>query len=303
MTRLFERELVSKAVALGESGRAETVEELLKLVKHPSAQVRRVVVSALGKLAMVADTGTVLPVLMERLRDAHPQVRQYAIKAISGYGARAESALADLKDITERTSEKEYNQRDAAKAMAVIQEAKRIALEESKPKCQKCQKLITADEYARAMKAFQRTYCDTCFNEVYLRRRNFDTQVEFNKTISTMDGKLVQSDGERVIANYLTKHHIAYRYDERMQIIDGYAIRPDFYLPEFDLYIEYWGMDTADYKIGMLKKQKIYQQQGKKLISLHFRDKPRLAEILAEKLSRYVRLDDATQWSREETSH
>jgi hypothetical protein len=34
------------------------------------------------------------------------------------------------------------------------------------------------------------------------------------------------------------------------------------------LYIEYWGMDTADYKIGMLKKQQLYQQQGKRLISL-----------------------------------
>lgn len=299
MTRLYERALVGKVVALGESGRAEAARELLPLMKHPSAQVRRVAVSALGKLVAVADASVVVPLLVERLRDVHPQVRQYAIKAISAYGARAESALADLKDITECPTEKEYNQRDAARAVAVIQEAKRISLEQSKPKCQKCQRLITADEYARAMRAFQRPYCDACFNEVYLRRRNFDTQVELNKTIPTTGGKLVQSDGERIIADYLTRQHIAYRYDERMQIIDGYAIRPDFYLPEFDLYIEYWGMDTADYKIGMLKKQKLYQMQGKKLISLHFHDKPRLTEILAEKLSRYIRLDDTTQWSRE----
>jgi hypothetical protein len=38
-------------------------------------------------------------------------------------------------------------------------------------------------------------------------------------------------------------------------------------------HIEYWGMDTADYKIGMLKKQKLYQQEGKKLISLYFSEK------------------------------
>jgi len=36
---------------------------------------------------------------------------------------------------------------------------------------------------------------------------------------------------------------------------------------------EYWGMDTADYKIGMLKKQKLYQQEGKRLLSLHFSEK------------------------------
>jgi hypothetical protein len=41
----------------------------------------------------------------------------------------------------------------------------------------------------------------------------------------------------------------------------------------------------------MLKKQKLYQQQGKRLLSLHFRDKPHLAQVLAEKLSRYMRLD------------
>jgi hypothetical protein len=64
----------------------------------------------------------------------------------------------------------------------------------------------------------------------------------------------------------------------------GHAIRPAFYLPEFDIYIEYWGMDTADYKIGMLKKQQLYQQQDKRLISLFPDDKPHMEQMLMEKL-------------------
>ena len=104
------------------------------------------------------------------------------------------------------------------------------------------------------------------------------------KKIRTRDGTWVQSDGERKIAEILAAANIRYRYDERFRILDGYAIRPDFYLPEFDIYIEYWGMDTADYKIGMLKKQKLYQQQGKKLISLYPKDKPQMRERLLEKL-------------------
>jgi hypothetical protein len=32
-------------------------------------------------------------------------------------------------------------------------------------------------------------------------------------------------------------------------MIAEFQIRPDFYLPELDLYIEYWGMDTPQYKI------------------------------------------------------
>jgi len=101
---------------------------------------------------------------------------------------------------------------------------------------------------------------------------------------------VVQSDGERRIAEWLSKDDNEYRYDERFRILDGYAIRPDFYLPELDVYIEYWGMDTIDYKIGMLKKKQLYQQEGKRLISLYPEDKSRLDEVLRAKLGRYVRV-------------
>jgi len=46
-----------------------------------------------------------------------------------------------------------------------------------------------------------------------------------------------------------------------------------------------------EYKIGMLKKQKVYQMTGKRLISLYAADKPRLDEILKEKLSKYMLLE------------
>ena len=52
-------------------------------------------------------------------------------------------------------------------------------------------------------------------------------------------------------------------------------------------------MDTIDYKIGKLKKLKLYQQQGKRVISLYREDKPQLAQVLRKKLSRYIRLGGA----------
>ena len=110
--------------------------------------------------------------------------------------------------------------------------------------------------------------------------------MEDKKTLRAVDGTLVQSDGERRIAEWLAARGIAYRYDARLRIIEGFQIRPDFYLPEYDVYIEYWGMDTADYKIGMLKKQQLYQQQGKKLISLYPADKPQLRSVLLSKLEK-----------------
>lgn len=290
MDRAIEKQLAQRAVELGRSRDGTALPELVGLLHKESVEVRRLAVSAIGKLAGAADAAMAVSALLPVLKDPHPQVRQYAVKSLSAYGIAAHTALADLKDMAAQPAEKEYNRRDAAKAAAVIEEAMRLAEQQAEHLCQRCGVKVTADEYARSQRAFQRVFCDKCFDEVYLGRRNFDTKVELNKVIRAKDGTLVQSDGERRIADYLKAHDIAYRYDERIRIVDGCAIRPDFYLPEFDVYIEYWGMDTADYKIGMLKKQKLYQQEGKRLVSLHFSEKDRLEELLAAKLGRYIRL-------------
>ncbi|HCE41930.1 MAG TPA: hypothetical protein DET40_00085 [Lentisphaeria bacterium] len=288
MDRSTEKRLAERAVELGKIGRADVIFELVGMTKSDSFHVKRLAVSALGKLAGTANPTEVVPVLMEACRDRNPQVKQYAIKALSAYGADAAPALNDLLDISVNPSEKEYNRKDSKKAYALISEAMRIREEQATHKCQKCAVTVKYDEYARSMKAFQRVYCDKCFDEVFLKRRNYDTGVELNKTIETRSGTLVQSDGERIVSDYLHSRCISFRYDERIRLIEGYAIRPDFYLPEYDVYIEYWGMDTLDYKIGMMKKQKLYQMEGKKLISLYFKDKSRLTEILSEKLSGFM---------------
>jgi hypothetical protein len=105
-----------------------------------------------------------------------------------------------------------------------------------------------------------------------------------------LDGTLVQSDGERRIAEWLAANRIAYRYDARLRIIEGFQIRPDFYLPEYDVYIEYWGMGTPRYKAGMYLKQDLYMHAGKRLISLYPDDKLRLNTILRDKLASFIRL-------------
>jgi len=289
MDRQMEKRLSDRAVAIGREGDISALPELLDMLGSTSAQVRRLSVSAIGKLAGLADSDTAVNGLIPLLRDSHPQVRQYAVKALKAYGADAKSAMPDLRDLLGNPLEKEYNHRDAKLAIELIEEALRIREKQAEHKCQKCGVKIEAEEYARSIRAFQREYCDHCFDETYLSRRNYDTQVELNKTIRASDGTLVQSDGERIISEWLAKHGIKYRYDERIRIIEGYTVRPDFYLPEFDIYIEYWGMDTLDYKIGMLKKQKVYQMTEKKLISLYAADKPNLTEILKDKLSKYMR--------------
>lgn len=287
MDSKLERQFRERAVALGNSGDPAVLPELVGLTRSPVANVRRLAASAIGKLEGLADARGAVTALQPLLQDRHPQVRQYAVKALKAYGVAARCALSDLRDMAISPVEKDYNHRDARLAVETIEEALRIAEAQTAHCCQRCGVKLEADEYVRSHKAFQRPFCNYCFDEVFLERRNFETKVELQKNIRAKDGTWVQSEGERLICEILNGAQIRYRYDERFRILDGYAIRPDFYLPEFDVYIEYWGMDTADYKIGMLKKQQLYQQQGKRLISLYPDDKPRMRETLLGKLTKY----------------
>jgi len=287
MDRQLHHEAVQRALALGRDTDPSALPELARLAAHPSAEVRRLAVSAMGKLAPfgAAPATAVQALLPVALRDPHPQAQQYALKALKCYGTAARDHLHDLDDLAANDRAKDYVRRAAHSAATAIREAIRLEQENARHRCARCGREVTPEAHSRSQQAFQRTFCDACFDEVFLDRRNFDTKVELNKTIVARAGTLVQSDGERLIADWLAAHNIAYRYDERFRILSGHAIRPDFYLPELDLYLEYWGMDTADYKIGMLKKQQLYQQEGKRLISLHPSDKPRLDAVLRAKLA------------------
>lgn len=281
-----ERKLAAKAKALGESADAGALAELAGLAASASPLVRRLAASAVGKLAGIADAAASVGLLCPLLADAHPQVRQYAAKALGAYGAAAAKTLPDLRDLYRNPAEKDYVKRSVVAAGKTIRETMRIAEQATVRTCGRCGKPVEPDEYARSQRFFQRVYCDVCFDHTATERRNKETRIEDQKKIRTLGGTLVQSDGERRIAEWLTAHNIAYRYDARLRIIEGFQIRPDFYLPEHDVYIEYWGMDTPRYKAGMYLKQDLYMHAGKRLISLYPEDKRKLDSALGEKLKR-----------------
>jgi hypothetical protein len=286
MDRDLHHQTVQRALALGRCTDPAALSELIPLLRFPASEVRRLVASAIAKLAPFgADPAAAVPALLPiALRDPHPQVQQYALKAVKAFGHHSAAHLADLDDLAHNERAKDYVRRAAHSAATAIREAIRLEQENARHKCARCGRETTPEEHTRSQQAFQRSFCDACFDEVFLERRNFDTKVELSKTITAKAGTLVQSDGEKRIAEWLSTHYIAFRYDERYRILSGHAIRPDFYLPELDVYIEYWGMDTADYKIGMLKKQQLYQQESKRLISIHPSDKPHLDTVLRQKL-------------------
>ena len=93
-------------------------------------------------------------------------------------------------------------------------------------------------------------------------------QLEFNEKISqnmrlmAKAGHMVQSEGERLVADYLWDHNMPYVYDAPIQVKGGW-IRPDFILPEHNnLIVEFKGMDENSYNFMFERKLQLLQSAG-----------------------------------------
>ena len=287
-----QKRLRARALEIGNTLAAGATDELLGLLKCRFPEVRRLAASAFGKLAHCQLDE--MPVTESLVRiaetDDHPQVRQYALKALSKYPNASVALLDRLRDIARDPNLRDYVRTAAAEAVAEAQKANRKSYARKHHWCTRCHRNIGEEEFMRGMELFGKPYCLHCLDERILESKNFELVVDAAKTKRTEDGIAVQSQGERRIADFLSQKRIAYIYDERYRMAGDVRIRPDFYLPEFDIYIEYWGMDTPEYVENMKKKMLLYQRAGKRLVSLYFRDFDRLEAILEEKLSRYIRL-------------
>lgn len=117
-----------------------------------------------------------------------------------------------------------------------------------------------------------------------LQFNNEEEYIEYlqNNPPTTIREETVKSYGEMNIANFLTQNGIAYEYEPAYKFDtaseEHRQYHPDFYLPEYDVYIEYFGVDRngepprwfADgYKDGMKWKRKTHSQYGTRMIECY----------------------------------
>ena len=199
---------VQRALELGRSGNPAALPELVAMLALPSNEVQRLAVSAIGKLAEFgADTDAAVAALAPLARQArHPQTQQYAIRALKKCGAAAKPCVADLRDVARNPANRDYVRAAAATVADAIEQATADVAQGVKHRCQRCNAAVSEGEQERANAAFQRVYCDRCFDEVFLERRNFEMQVELNKTIEARDGTVVQSKGEGFLHERSIRH-------------------------------------------------------------------------------------------------
>ena len=137
---------------------------------------------------------------------------------------------------------------------------------------------------------------------------DFETEGEyfdhiFANNIRTLKGEAVKSLGECLVANYLFKQGIEYRYEPVYEHRTANSLyrqyQPDFYLPEHGVYVEYYGVDregnTApyvdreEYHQGMAWKRQLHTEKGTRLLELYHYElqEGRLYEAIDAKLATF----------------
>ena len=114
---------------------------------------------------------------------------------------------------------------------------------------------------------------------VYLVRAvQFGRREAYGQPAVTQRGEVVRSNSERVIADYFSRSGIRYVYEQPAMSRWGSKriSRPDFYLPDYDVYVEYWGLiNLSDgsarsrYERSMQWKVAQYRRNGIRFVSLY----------------------------------
>ena len=115
---------------------------------------------------------------------------------------------------------------------------------------------------------------------------------ESARSFKCIDGHIVRSKAELIIDNYLYNHGIVHEYEKKIKV-HGKPILYDWYLPEFKVYIEYWGFYGKNYMKRKEEKIRLYKKGKLKLISIEdimFKD---IYENLGKLLIQYKKLNDS----------
>ena len=62
-------------------------------------------------------------------------------------------------------------------------------------------------------------------------------------------------------------------------------IRPDFYLPDHNLFYEHFGMNDESYIRATNAKIFLYRQNGARIIYTTIQDEPEIEDVLTDKLA------------------
>lgn len=94
------------------------------------------------------------------------------------------------------------------------------------------------------------------------------TEIRAQRSL-TKKGHYVRSKGEQTIADILHERGIKYLYEPPLRI-GKYTFHPDFYLSQYDIYIEYLGLwSDEDYRRKNRWKRRMYTRNRIRMIAVY----------------------------------
>jgi hypothetical protein len=132
--------------------------------------------------------------------------------------------------------------------------------------------------------------------EIFFPPRQYGTRS------TTKLGIEVRSRAEQRIADYFDEIGLRYEYEREIKtgiwIFTEKVSSPDFYLPDYDVYVEYWGMlnvennyDRSKYTRAMKYKMARYHDLGIKFISIYPDNMKNLDWIFRKKFKKVTGID------------
>ncbi len=92
-------------------------------------------------------------------------------------------------------------------------------------------------------------------------------KIERPTSFKCLDGHVVRSKGELIIDDHLHRLGLNHKYEKSIHVRNE-KIKYDWYLPDHDIYMEYWGYYGKIYERRKNEKIKLYRKGKHKLISI-----------------------------------
>jgi len=101
-------------------------------------------------------------------------------------------------------------------------------------------------------------------------------------------GIFVRSRYEKTCADYLYDNGIEFRY-EPLMLLGGRQFRPDFYLPEYNLFLEICGyVHMPHYRGRVALKKAMYEKHNLKAVFIEYNGRGSLIALIKAALRDYV---------------
>jgi len=108
---------------------------------------------------------------------------------------------------------------------------------------------------------------------------------KYPRKYRTQDGHYVRTKSETILDDWLYHHLVVHAYERKVPIVED--MYSDFYIPQGQCYIEYWGIEDEEYSERKNKKKSLYSKYGLNLVELARKDIENIDDILPRKLMKF----------------